>query len=186
MNLSRNDKVLGLCLSVLVVMVGLTYASVPLYRMFCQVTGFDGTPMRVEAASTNSTDDIIEVRFDANTGQNLPWKFRPQVASMKLKLGENAQTSYFAHNMGTEEIVGTSTFNVTPTLAAKYVNKMECFCFTRQPLKARESADLGVAFYIDPKIAKDPEAKRIKSITFSYTFFPAKGEPEKVADLKTP
>lgn len=185
-NLSRNNQVLGLCLVVLVGMFSLAYASAPLYRMFCQLTGFDGTPMRAQFASTTMTDQVIEVRFDANTGQNLPWQFRPKQTSMKLKLGENADTSYFAKNMSTEEVVGTSTFNVTPLRAAPYVNKTECFCFQRQPLKAGETADLGIAFFIDPAIALNPETKDIKAITFSYTFFPAKGEAQNVAALKTP
>ena len=185
-NLSRNDKVLGACLVLLVGMFSLAYASAPLYRMYCQLTGFDGTPMRAKSASTTTTDDIIEVRFDANTGQNLPWQFRPKDISLKLKLGENATTSYFARNLSDTEIVGTSTYNVTPLMAAPYVQKTECFCFQRQPLKAGESTDFGIAFFIDPAIAKNPETKRIKSITFSYTFFPAKGGAQKVAALKTP
>jgi cytochrome c oxidase assembly protein subunit 11 len=184
--MSRNDRVLAMCIGMLCAMLSLTYASVPLYRLFCQVTGFDGTPMRAIAASGVSSSQMIEVRFDANIGQGLPWAFKPEQNSVKLHLGENGFTNYVAHNESSSEIVGTATFNVTPLLAAKYFNKTQCFCFERQPLKAGENAKLGVAFYVDPAIANDPETKHLKSITLSYTFFPAKGDTSDVAALKTP
>lgn len=185
-NLSRNDKVLAMCFGILVGMGSLTYASVPLYRLFCQVTGFDGTPLRANAPSGVRLDQVIEVRFDSNTSPDLDWEFRPERRSVQVHLGENGTTNYIARNKSGEEIVGTATFNVTPLLAAKYFNKTQCFCFERQPLKPGETAKLGVAFYVDPAIANDPETKRLKSITLSYTFFPAKGDTTDVAALKTP
>lgn len=184
--LNRNDAVLAMCVAVFAGMIGVTYASVPLYRMFCQATGFDGTPRRATELSTTTTSEVIEIHFDANLGQNLPWEFRPEQVSMKLHLGENGVTKFFAKNLNSEAMVGTATFNITPEGAAKYFNKTQCFCFNRQPLKAGESADLGVAFYVDPAIATDPETKHIKALTLSYTFFPAKGETQNVAALKTP
>lgn len=186
MKLNRNDRVLVTCLAIFVGMIGLTYASVPLYRAFCAATGFDGTPRKAEVASTQMSSEVIEIRFDANTSQELPWDFRPSRPSMKLHLGENGTTTYFARNESTSDIVGRAVFNVTPMIAAKYFNKTQCFCFDRQVLKAGEAADLGVAFYVDPAIAKDPETKTIRSITLSYTFFPAKGDGDTVAELKTP
>lgn len=184
--MSRNDQVLAMCVGMLCTMLSLTYASVPLYRLFCQVTGFDGTPMRAEARSSTTSSQVMEVRFDANIGQGLPWDFRPETNSVKVHLGENGFTNYIARNDSASEIVGTATFNVTPLLAAKYFNKTQCFCFERQPLKPGEDAKLGVAFYVDPAIANDPETKHLKSITLSYTFFPAKGDTTEVAELKTP
>lgn len=182
----RNHQILVSCLAVFVGMVGLTYASAPLYRMFCAATGFDGTPLKATEISSTMSSEIIEIRFDANLGQNLPWEFRPERVSMKLHLGENGTTTFFARNLNTSDMVGRAVFNVTPMLAAKYFNKTQCFCFDEQKLKAGESANLGVAFYVDPAIAKDPETRRIRSLTLSYTFFPAKGDTVSVAALKTP
>ena len=184
--MSRNDRVLAICVGVICAMITLTYASVPLYRMFRQVPGFDGTPMRTETLSSAVTDQVMEVRFDANVGQGLAWDFHPEARSVKVRLGENGFTNFIARNESGAEIVGTATFNVTPLLAAKYFNKTQCFCFERQPLKAGEKTKLGVAFYVDPAIANDPETKHLKSITLSYTFFPAKGDTTDVAALKTP
>jgi len=186
LRLNRNDRVLVTCLAIFVGMIGLTYASAPLYKIFCAATGFGGTPRKAEELSAAMTGEVIEVRFDANTGQNLPWDFRPSRVSMKLHLGENGTTTYFAKNTSSADIIGRATFNVTPMIAAKYFNTTQCFCFDRQKLKAGEAADLGVAFYVDPAIAKDPETRTIKSITLSYTFFPAKGDGDTVAELKTP
>ncbi len=184
--MDRNTRTVVMSLAVVVAMTGLAYASVPFYRWFCQVTGFDGTPMRAAALSSTTSSQVMEIRFDANLGQGLPWEFRPETNSIKVHLGENGFTNFIARNDSAEEIVGTATFNVTPLLAAKYFNKTQCFCFERQPLKAGEKTRLGVAFYVDPAIATDPETKHLKAITLSYTFFPAKGDTTDVAALKTP
>ncbi len=171
---NRNDKVLLMCVGVLVGMIGLTYASVPLYRIFCQVTGYAGTPKTYAEASQVVTDQVMEVRFDANTGQGLAWDFKPEQVSMNVRLGENNVAQFRAHNWSSRPIVGTATFNITPVKAAQYFNKVQCFCFTRQELKPGESADLGVSFFVDPAIATDPETKDVTAVTLSYTFFPAK------------
>jgi cytochrome c oxidase assembly protein subunit 11 len=178
---NRNDRVLGLCVGVVVAMVGLSYASVPLYRIFCQVTGFAGTPRIADAASTNIAAGSIEVRFDANVGQNLPWEFAPERVSMKVRLGENNLAHYRAHNLATEAVAGTATFNVTPAKAAPYFMKVQCFCFTRQELKAGQVANMGVSFFVDPAIATDPETKDVTAVTLSYTFFPDKTETKTAA-----
>lgn len=172
--LDRNDRVLVMCLGVVAGMVGLAYASVPLYRIFCQVTGFAGTPQMASAASQVMVDRQIEIRFDANVGQGLPWSFKPERVSMKLRLGENSETHYRAQNLSAEAIAGKATFNVTPVKAGQYFNKIHCFCFTRQELKAGQAMDMGVAFFVDPAIATDPETKDVTAITLSYTFFPDK------------
>lgn len=174
--LNPNDRVLVICLSVVAGMIGLAYASVPLYRLFCQVTGFGGTPQMASAASTVVVDREIEIRFDANVGQGLPWEFRPERVSMTVHLGENSLTNYRARNLGSAAVAGTATFNVTPVKAGQYFNKVHCFCFTRQELKAGQAMDMGVAFFVDPAIAEDPETKDVRTITLSYTFLPDKTE----------
>lgn len=179
--LDRNDRILVICVAVFVAMLGLSYASVPLYRIFCQATGFAGTPRIASQASSQTAAGFIEVRFDANVGQGLPWEFRPRSGSMRVRLGENNQAFYLAHNLSAAPVVGTATFNVTPTKAAQYFNKLQCFCFTRQQLKAGQRADMGVAFFIDPAIATDPLTMDVTAITLSYTFFPAKTESKTVA-----
>jgi cytochrome c oxidase assembly protein subunit 11 len=174
--LSRNDRVLVMCFGVVAGMVGLTYASVPLYRIFCQVTGFAGTPRIAAAASSEIAEGSIQVRFDANVGQGLAWEFGPERVVMNVRLGENSLAHYRARNLSGEAIAGTATFNVTPVKAAQYFNKVQCFCFTRQELKPGQAADMGVSFFIDPAIATDPETKDVTAVTLSYTFFPAKTE----------
>ncbi len=179
--LNRNDKVLLMCVGLFAGMIGLTYASVPLYRIFCQVTGYAGTPKTYAAASQSVTDATMEVRFDANTGQGLAWDFKPEQVAMTVRLGENNVAQFRAHNWSSRAVVGTATFNITPIKAAQYFNKIQCFCFTRQELKAGQSADLGVSFFVDPDIATDPETKDVTAVTLSYTFFPAKEDSQSVA-----
>ncbi|MCE9523411.1 MAG: cytochrome c oxidase assembly protein [Alphaproteobacteria bacterium] len=181
--IDRNDRVLLMCVGVFVAMVGLTYASVPLYRIFCQATGFAGTPRIFAQASNAVGTGSIEVRFDANVGQDLPWDFKPENGSMRVRLGENNKAFFRARNDSAHAIVGTATFNVTPMKAAQYFNKVQCFCFTRQELKAGQFANLGVSFFVDPAIATDPATKDVTAVTLSYTFFPAKSETKTVAAL---
>jgi cytochrome c oxidase assembly protein subunit 11 len=166
-----NQRVAGALCLLTAVMVGLSFAAVPLYRLFCQATGYDGTPRRADAASTKTIDREITVRFDANVSSALAWKFQPAQPRMRLKLGENALAFYTAANMSAEPLTGTATFNVTPEIAASYFNKVECFCFTEQRLAAGQKADLPVSFFIDPAIADDPGTKGVQEITLSYTFF---------------
>jgi cytochrome c oxidase assembly protein subunit 11 len=179
--MGSNDKVLFMCLGLVAGMVGLTYASVPLYRIFCQATGFAGTPKIGGAPSTQVADGTMEVRFDSNVGQGLPWEFRPVLGAMNVRLGENNVATFRVRNTTDDTVVGTATFNVTPVKAGQYFNKIQCFCFTRQELKPGQFADLGVSFFVDPAIATDPETRDVTAITLSYTFFPAKAEPQTVA-----
>jgi cytochrome c oxidase assembly protein subunit 11 len=174
----RNDRVLAICFAVAAGMLGLSYASVPLYRIFCQATGFDGTPKIYAAASTSTSDRTIQIRFDSNVGQGLPWDFRPEIVSTKTHLGEHVQAYFLARNTSNEAVTGKARFNVTPLKAGTYVSKLQCFCFDNQELKSGQFVRMGVSFYVDPRIATDPETKDVTAITLSYTFFPAKFESE--------
>jgi cytochrome c oxidase assembly protein subunit 11 len=153
-------------------MVGVSFASVPLYRLFCQVTGYGGTPNVVAASPAMTVSDaVITVRFDANTMHSLPWKFKPVVRKMTVRLGEANVAFYRARNLGTEPVRGTAVFNVIPFKAGPFFSKIECFCFSEQTLQAGESVDLPVQFFVDPGIALDPDTRDLKEITLSYTFY---------------
>ena len=172
----RSNKVIaGVCLAFIGGMVGMAYAAVPLYAMFCQMTGYGGTTQRVEQYSDRVLDREITVRFDANTS-SVPWDFRPAARDVTMKIGETTQVHYTAKNLSTRPTSGRATFNVTPEMAGAYFNKVECFCFTDTTLKSGETLDMPVVFYVDPDIADVPELRDVKTITLSYTFFPIEGE----------
>ncbi len=152
-------------------MTGLAFASVPLYRMFCELTGFDGTPLRAERAP-GATADQIGVRFDANTNPTLPWKFEPVQETVRIAPGARTQVLYRARNLTARTTTGTAVFNVSPQIAGQYFSKIECFCFSEQTLKGGQSVDMPVVFYVDPKIREDQDTKDIDEITLSYTFYP--------------
>jgi cytochrome c oxidase assembly protein subunit 11 len=163
-------------------MLGLAYASVPLYSLFCQATGFGGTTQRAAEAPKQQLENTITIRFDANTAQSLPWKFNPVQQTMTVKIGEPALAHYEAVNQSNDTITGTAGFNVTPVAAGAYFDKIQCFCFTEQTLKPGERVDMPVQYFVDPAILDDPDAKGIKEITLSYTFYPA---DKKTAALKS-
>jgi cytochrome c oxidase assembly protein subunit 11 len=158
-------------------MVGLAYASVPLYAIFCQATGFGGTTQRADAAPEAASKKSISIRFDANTAGSLPWNFRAEQATLSVKIGEQTMAHYRAVNTSDQSITGTAVFNVTPPQAGAYFNKIECFCFTEQTLAPGQSADMPVVFFVDPEIENDPDAAGITEITLSYTFYRA-GDPQ--------
>lgn len=171
----RNGVIAGALCAVILAMVGLTAASVPLYRLFCQVTGYGGTTQRAESAPAREDDGrVITVRFDANTAPDLDWEFRPLQASVRVHPGEEKVIAYRAVNHSKEPLTGTATFNVTPSKAGIYFDKLQCFCFTRQHLAPGESTDLSVSFFVDPDIAGDPNTVDVDTITLSYTMFRAK------------
>jgi cytochrome c oxidase assembly protein subunit 11 len=151
---------------------------VPLYRIFCQVTGFAGTTQRADTMPDQVLDRSIKVRFDANVAKSMPWKFHPVQNEVDVKIGESTLAFYEAENLSGKPVRGTATFNVTPEAAGYYFNKIECFCFTEQILKPGQRVDMPVNFFIDPEIAKDPDARKITEITLSYTFFPVKDGPD--------
>ena len=181
-----NRRVALAAASGVVVMVGAAFAAVPLYQLFCQVTGYGGTTQRAEAASGAIIDRTITVRFDGNVNTALPWKFGPDRRQVTLRMGETGQMSFHATNLGQSANTGTSVFNVTPFEAGVYFNKIQCFCFTEQPLAAGETAEMPVIFFVDPDMAKDPHMKDIREITLSYTFFPAKEAELPVASTSDP
>ncbi len=153
-------------------MVGLSFASVPLYRLFCQATGYGGTP-KTEAVSapTAMSDTVVTVNFDANVNSDLPWEFKPVQRKVRIRLGEEFLAHYTAANLGDSPVTGTATFSVAPYSAAPYFSKIECFCFTEQTLSPGQEVDMPVLFYVDQAILDDPDAKDVKLITLSYTFY---------------
>ncbi len=166
-------------------MVGLAYASVPLYELFCQVTGYGGTPQVAAAAPGTFSDKKISIRFDANTNPKLPWKFKASQAEMTVKLGEQNLAFYEAQNLGGKDVTGTAVFNVTPLKAGPYFSKIECFCFTEQTLNAGQRVDMPVQFFVDPEIFIDPDTKDVNTVTLSYTFYPAETD-QKSVDVTKP
>ena len=166
-----NGRVALACVGLVAAMLGLAWASVPLYRLFCQVTGFGGTTMRAAKPSTEVLERTVTVRFDANVGPGLSWDFAALEPTKVVRLGENAMVSYRATNRSDRPVVGTATFNVTPDQSGAFFNKLECFCFTEQRLEPGQSIDMPVSFFVDPAMAKDRDGAAIRYITLSYTFF---------------
>ena len=152
-------------------MLGLAFASVPLYRAFCQLTGFDGTPLRA-ARAPGAVAGQIGVRFDANVHPGLPWRFEPMQNQVRVAPGARTTIYYRATNLTARSITGQAVFNVSPDQVGKYFKKIECFCFTEQTLKPGESVDMPVVFYVDPKVREDDNTRTIDEITLSYTFYP--------------
>ncbi len=176
--ISKNsNRRIAISLGVLVlVMVGLSYASVPLYDIFCRVTGYGGTTQVADAQSNSIVmGHPVAVRFDANTNSALDWKFIPLDSKVMVNPGEEIVVNYRATNMGTLPTTGTSTFNVTPVKAGPFFMKLDCFCFIEQTLEPGQSIDMPVRFFVDPEIVLDEDAKDIREIILSYTFFPAVG-----------
>jgi len=188
MSQTSNRTVVLWCVGALLTMGAATWAAVPLYRIFCQVTGYGGTPMRAEKAPTAVSDRTITIRFDANVTPGMPWEFQPAQRTMEVKLGESALAFYKAHNTSQVAIKGAASFNVSPDGAGAFFSKIECFCFTEQTLEPGESIDMPVSFFVDPSIAQDRDAHVIREITLSYTFYPvadsngAKAEAPKAGD----
>jgi cytochrome c oxidase assembly protein subunit 11 len=172
LNAGKNARVAALAAVVSFGMLGLAYASVPLYSLFCQVTGFGGTTQRADQAPAAAAAAEVSVRFDANTAGSLGWAFQAEQQVMKIKLGEQHLAYYSARNFSDKAVTGTAVFNVTPPEAGVYFNKIQCFCFTEQTLKPGETARFPVDFFVDPDMLNDPDAKSISEITLSYTFFP--------------
>lgn len=162
-------------------MAGMAYASVPLYRAFCAATGFAGTTSRAEAApAAPIAGQTVKVRFDGNTSPGMPWSFKPVTVETTVPIGGKRMAFFRATNISGATTTGRATFNVSPDLAGKYFKKIACFCFTEQTLKAGETVDMPVTYFIDPAILDDPQARKIDAITLSYTFFPvdaAKADP---------
>lgn len=170
MSVSANKRVVLISTAVVVAMTNLGFASKPLYKKFCQVTGYGGTTRVAEMASDTVLDRDILVRFDSNINPDLDWSFKPVKPSMTVKLGQNALAFYTAKNMSDEPLVGTASYNVAPMKAAPFFSKLECFCFTEQRLGPGEEVKMPVLFFVDPEMAKNARFDDIKTITLSYTF----------------
>ncbi|RUM06689.1 cytochrome c oxidase assembly protein [Rhizobium chutanense] len=176
----NNGAVVMMCLSFVFGMGAMSYAAVPLYRIFCQVTGYNGTTQRVDQVSSVVLDRTMRVTFDANVAPGLQWDFKPVEREVNPKIGETIQVNFTAENRSNETQRGQAVFNVTPGEAGVYFNKVQCFCFTETDLKPGEKLDMPVVFYIDPEIVKAVESKNIHTVTLSYTFYPKEG-PKPVA-----
>ena len=170
MAMDRNTRTAVVCLSIFAGMVGLTYASVPLYRLFCQITGYGGTTQRAETAPDKVLDRKMTVQFDANISDGLAWRFEAVQRDVTVKVGETNMAYYRATNITDKPVTGQAVFNVSPAEAGLYFNKIACFCFTAQILQPHQTVQMPVTFYVDPAIAQDREAKYITEITLSYTF----------------
>ena len=180
MNRSNARTVLKL-LAVVAGMGAMGWAAVPLYDLFCRVTGYGGTTQQVAEASDRVLDRVVTVRFDASTGRGMPWEFRPSQNTMDVRIGETALAFYEAYNPTDHPVTGTASFNVTPLSVGSYFAKIDCFCFTEQTLAPGERVTMPVTFFVDPEMVDDAETTGIHTITLSYTFFET--EPEQSADL---
>lgn len=167
----RNARIALILGGVVCAMIALAFAAVPLYRLFCQVTGYGGTTQVAESLPETSAERVITVRFDATVHPGLPWSFQPEERQIALHVGESGLVFYKAKNLADHLTAGTATFNVTPLKAGQYFNKVACFCFDEQQLKAGEEIDMGVSFFVDPAILDDRNLDDVTTITLSYTFF---------------
>lgn len=172
----RNRRVVISCFAVVALMTGLSFAAVPLYDLFCRVTGYGGTTQEAAAPSERIGKTSITVAFDASLHRDMPWSFRAVQPKMTLKTGETGLAFYTATNRSDRPVTGTAAFNVTPQKAGYYFTKIECFCFTEQTLQPGESVQMPVQFYVDPEIEEDPNTDEVRTITLSYTFFETAAE----------
>jgi cytochrome c oxidase assembly protein subunit 11 len=161
-------------LGVVVLMGGLSYASVPLYQMFCRATGYGGTTQVATQAPLLPGQRVLNVRFDSNVANGLPWRFEPEVSDINLRTGDTATVFFKVTNQSSQPITATAAYNVTPDQVGAFFNKISCFCFSEQTLGPHESAELPVVFYLDPALEHEESMKEVEGITLSYTFFPAK------------
>jgi len=174
----RDLLVAGACGVVVALMIGMSYAAVPLYNLFCRTTGFGGTTQVATAGPGQVLDRTVTVRFDANVGGGLPWRFEPERNAIAVKLGEVVTVKYTATNLSARATIGEAAYNVAPFTVGAYFQKINCFCFTEQKLDAGQTQELTVVFYVDPALAKDSDQDDLDTITLSYTFFPVR-EPKK-------
>ncbi len=164
----------ALFFGVVAVMGGITSYSVTLYRLFCQVTGANGTTQRVAANTSKASDRIVTVYFDTSVAPGMPWRFEPSQRSVRVHLGQDAMAFFDATNTADHDVVGHATFNVTPEKVGLYFKKVQCFCFTEERLHPGEHEQMPVTFFVDPKLATDPSTADVHEITLSYTFFVSK------------
>lgn len=169
---TRNKRTGRMVLLVVVAMIGLSFASVPLYNLFCKVTGFGGTTMTADKAPDHIIDRDLTIRFNTDTGGDLPWDFKSGEKYVKTKVGQQTLVTYTARNWASRSTGGSAVFNVTPPKAGKYFRKIECFCFQEQIIEPGKTVHMPVLFFIDPEFAEDQDMQDITTITLSYTFYP--------------
>lgn len=175
---TRRDMIVAASCGVFVAaMVGMAYASVPLYDWFCRATGFGGKPQIATSAPQGTLGRTITVRFDANVLSGLPWRFAPEQNSIEVRIGDVVTVNYLVTNLAARETAGQAAYNVAPATTGAYFTKINCFCFTEQSMKAGETREMPVVFYVDPALAKDAEQDGLNTITLSYTYFPVRQEP---------
>ena len=184
MKFKKNSSTAFFVVLVVFVMVGLSFASVPLYDLFCRTTGFGGTPVIKKNINESKLSEelTIKVLFNADTAQGLEWNFSPVQREMIVNLGETTLAFYEAKNYSENTVTGLATFNVLPLKIGKYFSKIDCFCFEEQTLSGGEKVEMPVSFYIDPKIAEDPNTIEIRTITLSYTFFVNEDNNDKISE----
>jgi cytochrome c oxidase assembly protein subunit 11 len=168
---SKNKKTARMLAVIGGFMLALAFAAVPLYRMFCEATGFNGTPQRASSAP-GAVAGQVKVQFDANVHQGLPWRFEPEQTSVNVAPGAQTKIFYTAQNLSARAIVGQAAYNVSPDTVGKYFKKIQCFCFSEQTLQPGQKVEMPVVFFVDPAIEKDPDTKDVHEITLSYTFYP--------------
>jgi len=172
----KNARTGLIVLAVVFGMIAVSFAAVPMYRLFCQVTGFGGTTQTAEALPDRVLDRVVTVKFDGTTSRNMLWNFKPEQREINVQLGQRGVTAYKAHNPAKMASTGMATYNVTPLKAGKYFHKIQCFCFDRQVLQGGERVSMPVLFYVDPAMDDDPNMDDVNTITLSYTFFNADDE----------
>lgn len=175
---AKNKRMLVMVVLVVVTMIGASFAAVPLYRVFCQITGFGGTPQLADAAPNEDEilDRKITVKFNTDTARNIPWSFSADKREIELKLGQQGLISFSARNNGPHPVTGVAVYNVTPPKVGKYFHKIACFCFGEQTLNPGETASYPVVFFIDPRLDQDPNMQDLTNITLSYTYFQTDSE----------
>ena len=185
-NWKRDLKVASAAFTFGLAMFGAAYAAVPLYDLFCRVTGFGGTTMRAERPADRVIDHPIDIRFDSNIGTGLPWRFQVDTTRHSIKAGETHTMTYKVTNLASVPVTGMATYNVAPAETGRYFNKLECFCFTEQTLAPGESREFTVVYFVDPAIVEDPSARTANTITLSYTFYRQNQTPKPVAQGAAP
>jgi len=183
---SRHRRLALVLVAGVAAMIGLTYASVPFYRIFCQVTGFGGYTQRADHAPSAALERMVTVRFNADVNVGLPWLFAPLQREVRVHVGETGMAYFRAQNMAGRRVTGQATFNVTPDKAGLYFTKIACFCFNEQALEPGQSVDMPVTFFVDPKLASDPKMADVQTITLSYTFFRAVDDGAQTSQLAKP
>ena len=181
----RQGLYVPIALAMALAMLGLGFAAVPLYRLFCAATGYNGTTQRVDdqvAEQVQAASNTVSIRFDANVERGMPWKFKPLQTTDQITIGVRDMALFWAKNTSNAPLTGTASFNVQPEQVGKYFNKIQCFCFTEQTLKAGEEVRMPVLYYVDPAFLTDPDTKDIQQITLSYTFHPAVNAGAKALD----